>query len=121
MVVLTSQNGARNSVKVHRLVAIAFVDNPENKEQVNHKDKNKLNNNSSNLEWCSQEENQQHQFGERGIWPVLVVETNQVLTNCKEAENAGFHYPSIHKVLQGIRRTHRNCTFKSLNPDRRSM
>lgn len=53
MVVLTSSEGTRNSVKVHRLVAETFLDNPDNKQQVNHKDKNKLNNRSSNLEWCS--------------------------------------------------------------------
>ena len=60
--ILINHKGKRKYFLVHRLVAIAFVENPENKPMVNHKneDGNKLNNAADNLEWATGTENNIH-------------------------------------------------------------
>ena len=51
------KNGKKKHFSVHRLVAIAFIPNPNNLLEVNHKDENKENNHVKNLEWCTSEYN----------------------------------------------------------------
>ena len=58
--VLLYKNRKRKSVKVHRLVAVAFIPNPENKPQVDHIDQCRTNNHLSNLRWATNSENQQN-------------------------------------------------------------
>lgn len=52
-VVLTKKNNKKKTLKIHRLVAEAFIPNPNRLPCINHKDENKQNNNANNLEWCS--------------------------------------------------------------------
>ena len=54
------KNNKRKHLYLHRIIATAFIDNPEEKPQVNHIDENKLNNDLSNLEWCTVRENLIH-------------------------------------------------------------
>ena len=57
-----SKDGVVSYKSTHRLVAQAFIPNPQNKPTVNHIDGNRINNNVNNLEWCTQRENIIHKF-----------------------------------------------------------
>lgn len=56
-VVLSDGKGHRKAFVVHRLVAMAFIPNPDNLPFINHKDENPKNNRVENLEWCTQQYN----------------------------------------------------------------
>ena len=60
LLVSLCKNGKVKSKYIHRLVLEAFVENPNNLPEVNHKDENKANNELSNLEWCTREYNNNH-------------------------------------------------------------
>lgn len=106
----------------HRLVAQAFIPNPENKEQVNHKDGNKLNNSIDNLEWCTGSENIRHayknglqsQVGEKNAASKLtneqVKEIKVKLLNGvspKEISNSyPIHRTSVYDIINGRNWSH---------------
>lgn len=93
------KNGNRIVVSVHRLVAMAFIDNPNNYPVVNHKDENPSNNHVDNLEWCTISYNTQYSrykytcnnrvYSTGGnharAKKVLCVETGQVFDCIKDA------------------------------------
>lgn len=64
MIILCA-DGHRKSMRLHRLVATHFIENPENKKEVNHKDGNKKNNSVENLEWATSKENSLHAYVNR--------------------------------------------------------
>lgn len=61
-VCLCPGNGKQYSFKVHRLVAMAYIENPDQKKEVNHLDYNRVNNFFKNLEWTTHDENFKYSF-----------------------------------------------------------
>lgn len=81
-------NRVKKSYKLHREVAKAFIPNPDNLPQVNHKDGNKDNNSVSNLEWCTNQQNALHAI-ENGLWS-SVFEGAKRVNDAKKRAVIGF-------------------------------
>ncbi len=120
-------NGYKNEHwRIHRLVAIHFIPNPNNLPQVNHKDANKQNNTIENLEWATNKDNSIHGHklglfkyheGEKHanfISPIKVYQNSKliaILKGNKDMKRQGFDFRLVSACLHGKRHTHRNCTF----------
>lgn len=115
------KNGKMKNMLVHRLVAMAFIPNPENKPQVNHLDEVKTNNVVENLEWCSAQENanygtrtarvvQNNKYPKLGDSPiaksVFCEELNKTFDCITSAgKELGVNSVSISQVCKGKRKT----------------
>lgn len=76
-------NGKRKTFRVHRLVAQAFIPNPNSYEIVNHIDGNKYNNTVNNLEWCDLSYNSEHTYKMLGRIPYFKGKKHSLETNKK--------------------------------------
>ena len=81
--VTLSKNNKQKTFRIHILVAKAFVQNPENKPEVNHKDGNKHNNHATNLEWNTRSENENHAY-KNGLAKPSQKQKNAVAKYAKE-------------------------------------
>lgn len=107
-----SRDGVKTSAKVHRLVANAFIANPENKKTVNHKDGDPLNNAIENLEWNTSSENHIHAYRVLGrklghARPVIrCADDKQYRSICEAARENSVNRHVIYKALTADNQSH---------------
>lgn len=116
---------------VHRLIATIFVPNPNNYSVVNHLNGIKLDNNPSNLEWCTKADNNRHAFStglqksgdnhHNYLGDIEVIDRYglvvDVLKGSADMVKKGYDPSNVSRCLQGIQKTHKGFTFKRINKE----
>lgn len=108
LTVVICVDGTRATKYVHQIVAITFLDNPEDKPTVNHKDGNPANNKLSNLEWNTFEENYQHAQNNGLISAGNVKLKEEEVSEIKQLIASGLSNPELSKMFGVNRATIRN-------------
>lgn len=134
LTVILYKNGKIKNYKIHRLVAEAFIPNPNNYPCVNHKDENPSNNCINNLEWCTHKYNmnygtcQQRKVSntdykevsrkrvEKLSKPVLQFTKNNVFVrewcSAKECGRNGYDHSTVSKCCKGKQKYHKGFIWK---------
>lgn len=101
------KQGKGKQHRIHRLVAEAFIENPDNLSEVNHKDEDKLNNEVSNLEWCDSKYNCNYGTRNKKLSrPVQCIETGIIYPSILEAgKQTGINPTHLDDVARGKRKT----------------
>ena len=120
---------------VHRLVGLAWIDNPENLKQINHKDGNKDNNHADNLEWTTSRQNIRHsidslnvnvyghgkkvkvtknKWGNYGV-PIVDQNGDKYKSYREAADKLGIDYQAICAYMAGLRKTAQGYTFERIH------
>lgn len=117
---LTTNDGDRRIYPVHRLVAYAFIPNPDNLPCINHKDENKLNNAVGNLEWCTYKYNANYgtrtaRASKTSQIPIVELTTGRVFNSLADASSAfGVSKATIIKSHKHKKPLRSNLVFREM-------
>lgn len=115
------KNGKPKNHRIHRLVALAFIPNPQNKPCVNHIDETRQNNHIDNLEWCTYLENNIHGTCIQRTVLTQSIPVNQLSIDgqlimrwpsIREASRNGFHGGHICDCAKGRIKTHKGFKWE---------
>ncbi len=121
---LLCNNGTRKAITAHRLVALAFLENPSNLPCVNHKDEDKTNNSVDNLEWCTVKYNNNYgtkleRAAEKTSKPIAQIFRGKVVATYRSAKEAerqtGINYSKIRMCCRGERKSTGGYKWKHIN------
>lgn len=130
--VTLKRDGEKKCISVHRLVAIAFVSNPNNYPCIDHINDNKIDNRAFNLQWCTHKFNnskEHHRIAEslsqKGKIltsirkPIVQLNTNgdlvRIFPSMTDASLNGFQHSAIHRVIHNKLKTHRGFKWMYLS------
>lgn len=105
-----SLGGISRHLRVHRLVAGAFIPNPFNLPQVNHIDEDKSNNEVSNLEWCTVQKNCEHSKAKYYSLVSPLGERVSIYNLAKYCRENGLNKSHMLSVSKGLRLSHKGWT-----------
>ena len=106
---LYAEDGTSKWTPIHRLVASAFIENPDGLPQVNHKDENKKNNRADNLEWCTNDYNVNYGTrNERTARSNMCCETTSKKVCSVDQNGRVVHYDSIGEAERQTGNSHCN-------------
>ena len=117
------KNGKSKQAYLHRLTAEAYIPNPDNLPQVNHKDENKTHNYINNLEWISAKENTNYGAGiqkqisarEKAVYCIELEKEFKSITEA--AKELGLHKSHISKCCRDIQKTTGSYHFNFVNQE----
>jgi hypothetical protein len=125
--VYLSKNGVTKGLRVHRLVALAFIPNPNKKQEVNHINEIKTDNRVCNLEWVTRVENanwgtKQKRFSEKmrnykkyskPVIGISMIDGSEIsFPSAQEAKRQGFNQGNVNSCCRGERKSHKGYYWK---------
>lgn len=94
-------NDGNKNYLVHRLVAEKYIPNPNNYNQINHKDEDKTNNNVDNLEWCDAKYNMKYSFGKKVYCYDKTYNLYKVYESVSELGDLGYNVSNVSRCANG--------------------